>query len=369
MSDSAEPPQDAPHQDDGRSAAAPGGAAREPGAAPAPTPAPDRDSPWKEALDRWLEPFAALLFPRLHALVDWSRGWEALDAELQAVVRDAELGRRLADRLYRVWRRDGAEAVLYVHVEVQGAREAGFEERLFVYFSRLRDRYGGSVITLAVLADDDPGWRPGAFEEETADHYLCHRPPTVKLLDFAEPARRAELEASTSPAALVVLAHLDALATRGAPEARAQAKQRLTRHLYRRGFDRAAILELYRVLDWLLELPADLERAQQALVLEIEEEHTMPRVISAVRIAAEDAKKEGLEKGREEGLEKGREEGLGRAVLVVLEARFQQALPEPVVARLRAGATKPVDLEAAAREAAVTPSLEAFTAWLEARKA
>ncbi len=90
MSDPVEPPQDPPPQDDGRSAAAPGGGAAEPGSAP--TPAPDRDSPGKEALDRWLEPFAALLFPRLHALVDWSRGWEALDAELQAVVRDAELG-------------------------------------------------------------------------------------------------------------------------------------------------------------------------------------------------------------------------------------------------------------------------------------
>lgn len=34
----------------------------------------DFDSPWKDALDRYFEPFLALLFPQAHADLDWRRG-------------------------------------------------------------------------------------------------------------------------------------------------------------------------------------------------------------------------------------------------------------------------------------------------------
>ena len=61
----------------------------------------DYDSPWKEALERYLPEFLALLFPHAHAGIDWSQGYAFLDKELQQVVRDAALGRRLADKLFR----------------------------------------------------------------------------------------------------------------------------------------------------------------------------------------------------------------------------------------------------------------------------
>ena len=34
----------------------------------------DYDSPWKEALERYLPDFLALLFPEAHAGIDWSQG-------------------------------------------------------------------------------------------------------------------------------------------------------------------------------------------------------------------------------------------------------------------------------------------------------
>ncbi|HTE20367.1 MAG TPA: hypothetical protein VK689_18540, partial [Armatimonadota bacterium] len=67
-------------------------------------PPEDYDSPWKEALERYFPPFLAFFFPVAYADIDWSRGYEFLDKELQSVVRDAELGRRLVDKLVRVWR-------------------------------------------------------------------------------------------------------------------------------------------------------------------------------------------------------------------------------------------------------------------------
>ena len=53
-------------------------------------------------------------------MIDWSQGYEFLDKELQQVVRDAEMGRRWADKLVKVRLKTGIEAFLYIHIEVQG---------------------------------------------------------------------------------------------------------------------------------------------------------------------------------------------------------------------------------------------------------
>ncbi|MBI2942532.1 MAG: cytosolic protein, partial [Chloroflexi bacterium] len=114
----------------------------------------DFDSPWKEALERYFPPFLEFFFPTAHAGIDWQRGHEFLDTELQQVARNAELGRRLVDKLAKVWRRDGQETWVLVHVEVQGQEEADFAERMYVYNYRLFDRHHRQVASLAVLGDD-----------------------------------------------------------------------------------------------------------------------------------------------------------------------------------------------------------------------
>jgi hypothetical protein len=81
------------------------------------------DSPWKEALEHFLDAFLALCFPEVHAGIDWTRGYESLDKELQQIIREAAVGKRLADKLFKVWRKDGNEAWLLIHIEVQGQRE------------------------------------------------------------------------------------------------------------------------------------------------------------------------------------------------------------------------------------------------------
>ena len=99
----------------------------------------DYDSPWKEALDAYFEPFVALLFPQVHRQIDWSRGYESLDKEFQQVVRDAEIGRRYVDKLVKVWTADGVECWVLIHVEVQTARDAEFPRRMYVYNYRVFD--------------------------------------------------------------------------------------------------------------------------------------------------------------------------------------------------------------------------------------
>ncbi len=213
----------------------------------------DYDSPWKEGLDIYLEPCLALLFPLAHAGIDWARGFESLDKEFQQVVREAELGRRFVDKLFKVWLKDGAEYWVLIHIEVQSTHDGKFTERMYVYNYRIFDRYNKPVASFAVLADDDPDWRPNEYRQSVLGCETGIRFPMIKLLDFA--AREAELASSANPFATVVLAQLQTLKTHGDPAARQASKTDLVRALFEKGFSVKDVRELFRLIDWMMSLP------------------------------------------------------------------------------------------------------------------
>ena len=79
-------------------------------------PQADYDNPWKEALAQYFEAFLALFFPDAHTVINWNRPPESLDKELQQIVPEAEVGKRLADKLFKVWQLGGEEAWVLVHI-------------------------------------------------------------------------------------------------------------------------------------------------------------------------------------------------------------------------------------------------------------
>ena len=253
----------------------------------------DFDSPWKEALDTYFDRFVALLFPAVHAEIDWSRGYESLDKEFQQIVRDAEVGRRYVDKLVKVFTTGGAEQWVLIHIEVQTEREAEFPRRVYVYNYRIFDKYDRPVASLVVLADDEPGWRPAEFHSRLFGCESGIRFPAVKLLDFAP--QEAELEASSNPFAKVVLAHLKARETHDDPANRHVWKVRLVRGLYERGFTARDVRELFRLIDWLMELPPALEERFGEEIERMQEEKRMPYVTSIERVALRRGLREGIE--------------------------------------------------------------------------
>jgi hypothetical protein len=246
-------------------------------------PMADFDSPWKEALDLYFQAFLAFFFPRIHDDIDWARGFESLDKELQQIAPASAHGRRYVDKLVKVWRRNGRTAWVLIHVEVQTQRQRGFARRMYVYNCRIGDHYNRTVVTLAVLADDDPSWRPTTYLEEMWDWSVAMKFPAVKLLDYAN--RTADLEADSNPFAKIVLAHLKALETRRDPEARQAWKFRLVRGLYEQGFPPTDVRRLFRLIDWLMELPPALDERFWKEVQEYQEERIVPFVTTPERLA------------------------------------------------------------------------------------
>ena len=79
----------------------------------------DYDNPWKEALSLYFQPFMAFFFPQIESNIDWDKGYEFLDKEFQQIVREAEQGKIYADKLVKVWQKNGSEIWLLIHVEIQ----------------------------------------------------------------------------------------------------------------------------------------------------------------------------------------------------------------------------------------------------------
>ncbi|HJT35661.1 MAG TPA: hypothetical protein VJ783_26775 [Pirellulales bacterium] len=112
----------------------------------------------------------------------------------------------MADKLVKVWRTNGQEEWVLVHVEVQSQQERDFAERMFVYNYRLFDRYNRKVASFGILGDNRPAWRPDRFGYELWGTKIGIEFAAAKLLDYA--ADEAALEAYPNPFAVVVLAHL-----------------------------------------------------------------------------------------------------------------------------------------------------------------
>src|SRR5579859_3034159 len=124
----------------------------------------DYDSPWKDAVETFLPDCLALFFPTAFAAIDWTIKPAFLDQELRQIQRDAEIGRRVVDKLVQVARLDGTDVWVLVHIEIQNQPEADFVKRMFTYYYRLLDHFDRPVVSLAILGDEQSSWRPERYE-------------------------------------------------------------------------------------------------------------------------------------------------------------------------------------------------------------
>lgn len=240
------------------------------------------------------------------------------------------MGRKTTDRLVKIWLVNGQETWILIHIEVQSQPEADFAERMYIYNSRIYDRYHRKVLSLAVLADETQSWRPTQYRYEILGGETLLKFPTVKLLDYTAQT----LAASNNPFAVVVSAHRETQKTSKDSDRRYREKLSIAKGLYRRGYQKRDILELFRLIDWMMTLPKSLEENFTREIYRYEEEQQMPYITSVERLGIEKGLKQGLEQGLEQGLKQGRQEGIiqksREALINVLRERFEK-IPDELV--------------------------------------
>ena len=278
------------------------------------------DNPWKTIIETYFKDFMDFFFNDIAKAIDWNVPHIFLDKELEKVMRDADSGNRYVDKLVKTQLKTGQETVLYIHIEVQSQYDADFSRRMFIYHYRLFDRYQLPVVSLALLGDDDPKWKPSHYQYENFGCKLCFDFPSIKLLDY----QQQDLQQKTNPFAIITRTHLSALETRQRPQQRLEVKLTLTKALYQAGYEKQDILNLFHFIDWMLNLPKTVEQ-QFALELDHYEEQQKMRYITSIE-------QKGIEKGLRQGLEQGLEQELKTSrkyILDVLILRFQQ-IPEDI---------------------------------------
>ncbi|KYC35508.1 hypothetical protein WA1_06690 [Scytonema hofmannii PCC 7110] len=196
---------------------------------------------------------------------------------------------------FKIYLKTGKEVWVLVHIEMQSQEESDFAQRMFIYNYRIYDYYKCSVASLAVLGDERSNWRPNQFGYQLFGCEVGFRFPIVKLLDYQ--SRWSELEANRNPFAVVVMTHLKARQTRNNRTKSLQSKLELTKRLYELGFSREDIINLFKLIDWIMSLPEELEQEFWQEFRNFEESKSMPYITSIERL--------GIQKGKQEGLLEG----------------------------------------------------------------
>lgn len=246
----------------------------------------DQDSVWKEIITAFLIEFLAFFFPKVYQEVDWSKPWEFLDKELSKLAPDSETGNRFADKLVKVFLKSGEEQWLLIHIEVQGYYDASFAERMFIYNYRIFDLYHKPVVSLALFTDESATYRPNTWELKFADFEHTFKFPLVKLVDYRKDWDK--LGQNTNPFAVVTMAHLKLRElSKTDPDALLAWKEQLVFMLYERGYSREWVRQLFRFIDWLIRLPANLTLKFREDVYKYEEERKVAYVTSIEQLGIE----------------------------------------------------------------------------------
>ncbi|MBT4836419.1 MAG: hypothetical protein HON94_03640 [Methylococcales bacterium] len=311
----------------------------------------DYDSPWKQAIEKFFPDFMNFFFPDINNDIDWSKGYEFLDKDLKRITRDAEIGNRYADKLVKVWLKNGDTIWVLIHIEVQSSRVSNFSERIYVYRHRIWEQYNVEVASLVILCDDEKSYRPNQYKKAIWGCELSFKFPIIKLLDYVRDW--AKIESNNNPFAIIVMAQLKAKLLKDDLE-RKDWKFSLTKRLYERNYSKQDILELYTFIDWILALPENLEKKFLRELSEFEKEKAMQYVTSAERF------------GRQDGIQIGLLQSSREAAIEALEINLDISAPKDLIIQVNQE-TDLAKLKEMLRKAIKVSSLGEFQVWLKSK--
>jgi hypothetical protein len=130
------------------------------------------------------------------------------------------------------------------------------------------------VVSVAILGDEDANWNPQVYHWHKDGCELTFKFKLIKLLWWR--GQEQELFAHDNPFALFVLAHLLILPTEKDEEARARWKLRLWQRACEHKMEDQDRNTLLRLIDWMLLLPQDRNRALLRQLSDWREENPMP---------------------------------------------------------------------------------------------
>lgn len=281
------------------------------------------DSAWKAWMKKYLRVSLMLFQPDLEEAIDWQFAPVFLDKAFHSAMKGSLERKKEVDLLTQiVMKSNGMPKWLLLHFEFQHRREDCFEKRMYLYHCRIFGHYQHEVISFAILGDPSPDWRPQSYGYSEFGCTAQFQFTSSKILDFR--TRKSELEASSNPIGIVILAQLASLEGRGNPDFRYKARYRLMRLMIDKGYEREQIMDLLAFLEQVLVLEDEM---QDKLYVEFDEREKPKTPLFEIYP---------VRKARKEGRAEGEIKTSRKLLETLLKKRFG-TIPAEIAARLMQG--------------------------------
>jgi hypothetical protein len=146
----------------------------------------NQDEAWKAIIQKLFKEFVGFFIPDLYLEINFDKGYEFLDKELNKILPKSKTKNRRADKLIKVFLKNGKEQWILIHTEIQGYEDEEFADRMFASFYRIYDEYKKKIVALAVFTDDDKNFKPDRFEYNFYQSELTYKYRTYKAIEQNE---------------------------------------------------------------------------------------------------------------------------------------------------------------------------------------
>jgi hypothetical protein len=265
----------------------------------------DHDRLFKELIKEFFEEFVEAFYPAIHSKINF----HSVKFLEQEVFTDIVKGdKRYIDILAETTIK-GESKVILIHVEPQSTFQKDFHERMFIYYSRLYEKFRKPIVPIAVLSYETKRKIPDHFSIEAAGfqpiifNYLPLHLITLDWKKFIE---------QDNPAAAALLSKMGYK-----EEERVKVKLEFLRMVARMELNPAKMELLYGFFETYLKLTK-------------EEEQKMNKEVSKLPKEEADRVMELPNSYRE----KGREEGITLTKKQMISNMLEQGLPDKLIAKI-----------------------------------
>jgi hypothetical protein len=256
---------------------------------------------WKGIIEDCFEDFAYLMLPTLAPLIDFNRGIDFLDKELEDLFSLEEKKKlRVVDKLAKFYTLNGEEHYILAHIEVQGYYDLHFAKRMYIYFVRLKEKHDKPICALAIFTDGNKNFKPDIYEEIYHGTEIRYKYLTYKVLDQDLIA----LQASENPFAIVIETVLVALQNKKlADNDLLKLKIDLVKRLLRKKISKEKIASMMNFIRYYLRFKQVETNIAFEQEIEIINQKSYP--MGTHEILLHQAETKGIKKGEKRGIEKG----------------------------------------------------------------
>ncbi|AEV20511.1 hypothetical protein GTCCBUS3UF5_32090 [Geobacillus thermoleovorans CCB_US3_UF5] len=260
----------------------------------------DHDRLFKELLSTFFEEFLLLFFPNVYEHIDVHH----LSFLTEELFTDVTAGEKHRVDLLVETKMKGEEGLIIVHVEHQSYAQRTFPERMFLYFSRLFQKYRRRILPIAIFSYDEHHDEPSS---------LVVQFPFLTVLDFrflTVELRKLPWRAyirHDNPVAAALLSKMGYN-----EEEKVEVKKEFLRMLVRLELDEAKQRLLFGFFETYLRLSEEEEAKLRNEVSQMETKEAkqvMELIVSYEQRGMEKGIQQGVKQGMKQGRQKGIEEG------------------------------------------------------------